>query len=134
MDSKSIGLCPQGFESPRCRFPLPVNQPALQQRRSTTQTNNSKLSNVVPHLWAHEANGSIAFKCCTIGDSTIVATSLVFIECACAKLPRAGVQREAVNLKAGTSKLAGSDADVPASRIGNQESNICLGLEKSPRN
>ena len=21
MDSKSIGLCPQGFESPRCRFP-----------------------------------------------------------------------------------------------------------------
>ena len=23
MDSKSIGLCPQGFESPRCRFPEP---------------------------------------------------------------------------------------------------------------
>ena len=22
MDSKSIGLCPQGFESPRCRFAL----------------------------------------------------------------------------------------------------------------
>ena len=22
MDSKSIGLCPQGFESPRCRFVL----------------------------------------------------------------------------------------------------------------
>jgi hypothetical protein len=29
MDSKSIGLCPQGFESPRCRFLLGVGNASL---------------------------------------------------------------------------------------------------------
>ena len=35
MNSKSIGLCPQGFESPRCRLPLPVADRADKECRIT---------------------------------------------------------------------------------------------------
>ena len=38
MDSKSIGLCPQGFESPRCRLP---------RRKSQTKTSNPKRNSCV---------------------------------------------------------------------------------------
>ena len=46
MDPKSIGLCPQGFKSPRCRF--------VARRRSRTKTRNPKRNHVQKRCCAHD--------------------------------------------------------------------------------
>ena len=44
MDLKSIGLCPQGFESPRCRFLAAASQNSGHQRRGVMRAQTPQLA------------------------------------------------------------------------------------------
>jgi hypothetical protein len=53
MDSKSIGLCPQGFESPRCRFVTLLPKMPTPSRTHTHkhQERSQTLSHISEHFW-----------------------------------------------------------------------------------
>ena len=51
MDSKSIGLCPRGFESLRCRFLVPASLTSLSY---TTRLHTATLKGFENHTWHHQ--------------------------------------------------------------------------------